>query len=577
MLRLVRGQPHRGAARLVGRRQVDDRQRARRRGAARDAGGARRRPARPAHDDAPRADPAARTAASCSTRRGSASSSSGTPTSSRRSATSRRSRARCRFSDCAHDQEPGLRDRRGAADGSLAAERWASYVQARSASCEAVEVRRNHLLRQERRAGVQDPRASSGEARTAERRGYVCNGTEPRPVAARTRSTSRCPIPSAASARSRSGRRSRGRARARRSTGSDGAWRLRFARPDGRPARVPARDRRAVRARPREPARAPAGPSATSRWSSGPSTSRPPGSRSIADAGPVGAGSSCAAGGSSPASACCCTRRRSRRASTRRCSSSTTARSTREYAALTRFLDAHELGRAESRRSRAALIQPVDRNETYSASALYAAALVRELLPEIAERVAARASASGWARASGRSRCCTRTRATRRRSTACSSSRAASSASAGTRSSRASAATSASRGSSGPCCEAREPPARSRSRFTCGTAEENRAEQPRGGRGPARAGLPRAGSREIRDAHTWTCWRDAFDPDLPALIEAVDVDRRAIEIDGGDAARVRPLRPPGGRLPVGERRGLRTGRSRGMVDAVGAAARRRAG
>src|SRR5438445_10249288 len=36
---------------------------------------------------------------------------------------------------------------------------------------------------------------------------------------------------------------------------------------------------------------------------------------------------------------------------------------------------------------RAALIQPVDRNETYSASALYAGALVRELLPEIARRV----------------------------------------------------------------------------------------------------------------------------------------------------------------------------------------------
>jgi hypothetical protein len=25
----------------------------------------------------------------------------------------------------------------------------------------------------------------------------------------------------------------------------------------------------------------------------------------------------------------------------------------------------------------------------------------------------------------------------------------------------------------------------------------------------------------IRDAHTWTCWRDGFDPSLPALIEAV--------------------------------------------------------
>ncbi len=26
---------------------------------------------------------------------------------------------------------------------------------------------------------------------------------------------------------------------------------------------------------------------------------------------------------------------------------------------------------------------------------------------------------------------------------------------------------------------------------------------------------------EIADGHTWTCWRDAFDPNLHALIEAV--------------------------------------------------------
>src|SRR6185437_2515232 len=53
-----------------------------------------------------------------------------------------------------------------------------------------------------------------------------------------------------------------------------------------------------------------------------------------------------------------------------------------EYSSLTRFLDAMSW---EERIPplRAALIQPVDRNETYSASALYAGALVRELLPEI--------------------------------------------------------------------------------------------------------------------------------------------------------------------------------------------------
>ena len=56
------------------------------------------------------------------------------------------------------------------------------------------------------------------------------------------------------------------------------------------------------------------------------------------------------------------------------------------YSGLTRFLDVMSW---EERIPplRAALIQPVDRNETYSASAIYAAALARELLPEISKRV----------------------------------------------------------------------------------------------------------------------------------------------------------------------------------------------
>src|SRR5262245_46650880 len=57
-----------------------------------------------------------------------------------------------------------------------------------------------------------------------------------------------------------------------------------------------------------------------------------------------------------------------------------------QFSALTRFLDAMSW---EERipPMRAALIHPVDRDETYSASALYSAALVRELLPEISRRV----------------------------------------------------------------------------------------------------------------------------------------------------------------------------------------------
>ena len=56
---------------------------------------------------------------------------------------------RCRFSDCAHDREPGCAIRDALADGSLPAERWHSYVKLQK-ELEAIEVRRNHLLRQER-------------------------------------------------------------------------------------------------------------------------------------------------------------------------------------------------------------------------------------------------------------------------------------------------------------------------------------------------------------------------------------------------------------------------------------------
>jgi ribosome biogenesis GTPase len=56
---------------------------------------------------------------------------------------------RCRFSDCAHGQEPGCAIREALADGSLEPERWQSYVKLQR-ELDAVEARRNHLLRQER-------------------------------------------------------------------------------------------------------------------------------------------------------------------------------------------------------------------------------------------------------------------------------------------------------------------------------------------------------------------------------------------------------------------------------------------
>ena len=55
----------------------------------------------------------------------------------------------CRFSDCAHDQEPGCAVREALANGTLPAERWESYRKLQR-ELEAVEARRNVLLRQER-------------------------------------------------------------------------------------------------------------------------------------------------------------------------------------------------------------------------------------------------------------------------------------------------------------------------------------------------------------------------------------------------------------------------------------------
>ena len=56
---------------------------------------------------------------------------------------------RCRFSDCAHDQEPGCAIREALAEGTLPVERWDSYRKLQREMA-AVEARRNHQLRQER-------------------------------------------------------------------------------------------------------------------------------------------------------------------------------------------------------------------------------------------------------------------------------------------------------------------------------------------------------------------------------------------------------------------------------------------
>jgi enterochelin esterase family protein len=56
--------------------------------------------------------------------------------------------------------------------------------------------------------------------------------------------------------------------------------------------------------------------------------------------------------------------------------------------------------------------------------------------------------------------------------------------------------------------------------ITCGTGEENRANNEALAAALTGQGYA-AWVGEVRDGHTWTAWRDSFDPHLPALIEAV--------------------------------------------------------
>jgi enterochelin esterase family protein len=168
---------------------------------------------------------------------------------------------------------------------------------------------------------------------------------------------------------------------------------------------------------------------------------------------------------------------------------------------------------------RAALIQPVDRNETYSASALYAGALVRELLPEIGKRaphgprigMGASLGALAMLHAHARhpksfdglllqSGSFFRQRYDKQESTFPRYRRI-------TR-------------FVGTVLRAAEVGRPIPVAITCGTGEENRANNEDVAAALAEQGYA-AWLAHVRDAHTWTGWRDAFDPHLPALIEAV--------------------------------------------------------
>jgi enterochelin esterase family protein len=187
------------------------------------------------------------------------------------------------------------------------------------------------------------------------------------------------------------------------------------------------------------------------------------------------------------------------------------------YSGLTRFLDVMSW---EERIPplNAALIQPVDRNETYSASALYAAALARELLPAIAKRVphgrriGMGASLGGLAMLHAHRRHPKLFDALLLQSSSFFRQRFDKQESTFPRYRRITRFVgTVLRGLDG----ARAIPVA----ITCGTAEENRANNEAVAAALRAQGYP-AWIALVRDAHNWTCWRDALDPHLPAVIEA---------------------------------------------------------
>ncbi|HEV2590849.1 MAG TPA: alpha/beta hydrolase-fold protein [Gaiellaceae bacterium] len=188
-----------------------------------------------------------------------------------------------------------------------------------------------------------------------------------------------------------------------------------------------------------------------------------------------------------------------------------------EYSSLTRFLDAMSW-EEQIPPMRAALVQPIDRNETYSASAQYAAALAREIIPAL-ERQAPHGVRIGMGASLG----------------------ALAMLHAHKRHQRAFDGLFLQSGSffrqRWDAHESGFERYRRITRFvgtvlrgseidrpipvaiTVGTGEENR-ENNRAVAGALESQGYTAWLAEVRDGHNWTCWRDAFAPHLPALIEA---------------------------------------------------------
>jgi enterochelin esterase-like enzyme len=187
------------------------------------------------------------------------------------------------------------------------------------------------------------------------------------------------------------------------------------------------------------------------------------------------------------------------------------------YAGLTRFLDAMSW-EEHIPPLRAALIQPVDRDETYSASALYAAALVRELIPELM-RIAPHGKRIGMGASLGalamlhahirhpkafdglflQSGSFFRQRSDKQESSFPRYQRIT----------RFVGGVRRGAGDDNPIPIA----------MTCGVAEENRENNVAMAQVLEDQGYP-AWLGDVRDGHTWTGWRDSLHPHLPALLEA---------------------------------------------------------
>lgn len=188
------------------------------------------------------------------------------------------------------------------------------------------------------------------------------------------------------------------------------------------------------------------------------------------------------------------------------------------YAGLARFLDVMS-GEGRIPPMRAALIQPVDRDETYSASALYAGALVRELLPQIAERAPHRtrigmgASLGALAMLHAHRRHPKSFDGLFLQSGSFFRRRWDSEESGFGRYQRITRFV-------GTVLRDVSPERPVPITITCGTSEENRSNNRAMADALAAQGYA-TGLAEIPDGHTWTCWRDAFDPNLPELIAAV--------------------------------------------------------